>query len=190
MVKKIADTEILENLVKKALELGADHAAAIPVSKIETDAGFRSLCEQNTCGRYGKCWTCPPDVGDIDTLMKTIRTFDYAVVYQTIGMLEDSYDIEGMEEAARKHSLLTRRMAEEVGEDSFVRILHLGAGGCNICPVCARVENHPCRFPDMAISSLEAYGINVSRLAAACGMKYINGQNTVTYFGAVLCSPM
>ena len=34
------------------------------------------------------------------------------------------YDIEGMEEAARKHSLLTRRMAEEVGEDSFVRILH------------------------------------------------------------------
>nr|WP_305142352.1 DUF2284 domain-containing protein [uncultured Acetatifactor sp.] len=49
---------------------------------------------------------------------------------------------------------------------------------------------HPCRFPDMAISSLEAHGINVSRLAAECGMKYINGQNTVTYFGAVLCSPM
>ena len=71
-----------------------------------------------------------------------------------------------------------------------MRILHLGAGGCNICPVCARVENHPCRFPDMAISSLEAHGINVSRLAAECGMKYINGQNTVTYFGAVLCSPM
>lgn len=26
----------------------------------------------------------------------------------------------------------------------------------------------------------------VSELAASCGMKYINGQNTVTYFGAVL----
>lgn len=190
MVKKIADAEILDNLVKQALERGADNAAVIPVSKVETDAGFRSLCEQNTCGKYGKCWTCPPDAGDIDILMKTIRTFDYAVVYQTIGKLEDSYDIEGMEEAARKHSMLTRKMRESVSEDSFVRILHLGAGGCHICPVCARVDNHPCRFPEMAVSSLEAYGINVSKLAAACSMKYINGQNTVTYFVAVFCSLM
>jgi hypothetical protein len=36
------------------------------------------------------------------------------------------------------------------------------------------------------MASLEAYGFNVSRLAAAADMKYINGQNTVTYFGAVL----
>ncbi len=182
--------ENLDKLVKLALEQGADKAAAIPVSEIQTDAGFRALCEQNTCGKYGRCWTCPPDAGDIETLMKTIRTFDYAVVYQTIGMLEDSFDIEGMEAAAKKHSLLTQRMVESVNVDSFVRVLHLGAGGCHICPVCARVDNHPCRFPDKAISSLEAYGINVSKLAAASGMKYINGQNTVTYFGAVLCSLM
>ena len=128
--------------------------------------------------------------GDIETLMETIRTFDYAVVYQTIGMLEDSYDIEGMEAAAGKHNALIRKIVEAVSEDSFVRILHLGAGGCHICPVCARVDNHPCRFPHLAISSLEAYGINVSRLAAACGMKYINGQNTVTYFGGIFCSLM
>ena len=36
--------------------------------------------------------------------------------------------------------------------------------------------------------SLEAYGIHVSKLAETAGMKYINGQNTVTYFGAVLFS--
>jgi len=36
--------------------------------------------------------------------------------------------------------------------------------------------------------SLETYGINVSRLAPAVGMKYVNGVNTVTYFGAVLFS--
>ena len=28
--------------------------------------------------------------------------------------------------------------------------------------------------------------MNVSRLAELAGMKYINGQDTVTYFGAVL----
>jgi len=40
--------------------------------------------------------------------------------------------------------------------------------------------------PDRAMPSLEAYGINVSLLAKTSGMKYINGANTVTYFGAVL----
>lgn len=44
----------------------------------------------------------------------------------------------------------------------------------------------PCRFPDRAMASLEAYGVAVSELAEACGMKYINGQSTVTYFGAFL----
>ena len=45
----------------------------------------------------------------------------------------------------------------------------------------------PCRFPEKAIGSLEAYGVNVSLLAQTAGMRYINGQNTVTYFGAILC---
>ena len=46
--------------------------------------------------------------------------------------------------------------------------------------------NEPCRHPELAMPSLETYGINVSELAASSGMKYINGQNTVTYFGALL----
>ena len=55
-----------------------------------------------------------------------------------------------------------------------------------MCPVCAKREDKPCRFPGKALASLEAYCISVSDLAASCGMKYINGQNTVTYFGAVM----
>lgn len=189
-MKKIADAESFDSLVEQMMAQGADRAAAIPVSLVELDAGFRDLCASNACGAYGKCWMCPPDIGDIDTLMKTIRTFDYVLVYQTIGALEDSYDIEGMTEAAKKHSALSQRLDKLFTEDSFVRMLHLGAGGCHVCPVCARVDNHPCRFPDRARSSLEAYGVNVSKLAEASGMKYINGQNTVTYFGAVFCSVM
>lgn len=185
---KRANAALFDGLVERTLEQGAAKAAVIPVSRIELDAGFRSLCESNACGKYGKCWMCPPDVGDIHTLMETVCTFDYALVYQTIGTLEDSYDIEGMEEAAKKHSQVVWKVRELIAEDSFGRVLHLGAGGCHICPVCAREENTPCRYPDKAISSLEAHGINVSKLAEASGMKYINGQNTVTYFGAVLFS--
>ncbi len=36
------------------------------------------------------------------------------------------------------------------------------------------------------VTSLEAYDVNVSKLAKAAGMKYIYGQDPVTYFGAEL----
>ena len=180
--------EMSKQLTKQVLLQGADKAAVISVSKIELEADFRLLCEQNTCGKYGRCWMCPPDAGDIGELMEEIRTYDKALVYQTIGMLEDSYDIEGMALAAQKHNSLSQSLKSLFGRDSFAKVLHLGAGGCHLCQICARVDDLPCRHPENAISSLEAYGINVSKLAAACGMKYINGQNTVTYFGAVFYS--
>ena len=68
-------------------------------------------------------------------------------------------------------------------------MLHLGAGGCHLCEVCAKKTGEPCRHPDRAVASLEAYGVNVSALARLCGMKYINGENTVTYFGALFFCP-
>ena len=54
-----------------------------------------------------------------------------------------------------------------------------------MCEVCGKRTGEPCRFPQKAIGSLEAYGINVSLLAKESGMNYINGADTVTYFGAV-----
>ena len=41
---------------------------------------------------YGKCYMCPPDVGDIDVLVKEARTYKYALVYQTVSKLDDSFD--------------------------------------------------------------------------------------------------
>ena len=85
----------------------------------------------------------------------------------------------------RFSALLTDALRAEIRKEPFPKVLTLGAGGCRICPVCAMKTGEECRHPDRALASLEAYGVNVSKLAAASGMKYINGQNTVTYFGAV-----
>lgn len=177
--------ELFDRLVGKALIEGAYKAAVIDASKVELDMVFRALCESNACGMYGKCWMCPPDVGEIDELMARLRTFGRVLVYQTVGQLEDSYDIEGMGEAAKLHTALTLRLTDAITDLHLTEWLHLSKGGCQVCPVCAKVKGEPCRFPDRAIPSLEAYGVNVSKLAAAAGMKYVNGQNTVTYFGAI-----
>ena len=179
------ESECFRLLEAKALQLGALRARVIEVSAVETDASFRTLCESNACGLYGKCWACPPDIGQIHVLMASLRTYSHVLVYQTVGQLEDSYDFEGMTRAGQLHNVLAQSLRAVFAGAGIENVLHLGSGGCRVCPVCAKRTGEPCRHPDMAMSSLEAYGIHVSRLAQAADMKYINGSNTVTYFGAV-----
>lgn len=172
-------------LIDLALKHGADKAGVIEVAAIPFRREFRVACEQNTCGKFGTCWMCPPDVGDIDEMIEEAKAYRYAFVFQTVGRLEDSFDIEGMEAAAKRHNDITQALSSEV-EPLLDHPLKLGAGACHVCDRCARLDEVPCRFPEKAIASLESYGIAVSELAPLCGMKYINGPNTVTYFGGFL----
>lgn len=179
---------LYETIADLPLRYGAFKAAVIKADKVETDPAFRAMCQANACGMFGKCYMCPPDVGEIDKLMAEVKNYEYALVYQTVSALEDSYDYEGMTEAKRKSYPLAQNLRKAFSELGISHALHLGAGACGTCERCAKATGEPCRAPTLALPSLEAYGINVSRLAATAGMKYINGQNTVTYFGAVLFS--
>ncbi len=171
---------------KRAVEMGAYRAAVISLESFTFDPAFRDMCRANLCGNYGRCWTCPPDAGDIGELIAQAKAYRWGLVYQTVDKLEDSYDFEGMMAAAGRHNELAGRIENWAAGLGLSRFLQLGAGGCRLCGTCARLTDEPCRHPDRALKSLEAYGVNVSKLAEACGMKYINGQDTVTYFGAVL----
>ena len=64
--------------------------------------------------------------------------------------------------------------------------LHLSCGGCHLCERCAKRDDQPCRHPNKALSSMEGYGFDVYRTTSSTALKYINGANTVTYFGIVL----
>lgn len=176
---------MIEKLKEKAIELGAFKTGVVEASEIRTDAYFRKMCADNVCGNYGRSYMCPPDIGPIDELMAKVKTFDKVLVYQTVGELEDSYDFEGMMEAGERHNKLAQKLWDLTDEMGCKEVLHLGAGGCKICSVCGKKTGDPCRYPARAMGSLEAYGINVSELASLAGMRYINGKDTVTYFGAV-----
>jgi len=185
---KDTNEKLFGMLIKCACEAGAYKASVITTDLISADRSFRDMCAQNRCGMYGRCYMCPPDVGDIDQLMGRIRDYSFALVYQTVTELEDSYDFEGMVAAREKLPHITLSIKETFERLDISSSLHLSAGGCGVCGSagCAKLTNEPCRHPDKALPSLEAYGINVSKLASSSGMKYVNGQNTVTYFGASL----
>ncbi len=174
-----------ERYARRIEQMGASRAAYLPAGEIPFDASFRDACEQNACGYYNRCWTCPPDCGDVDELIARVRSFSHAVVYQTVWPLEDSFDIDGMHDAATAHNRLTMRVQEK-WRGLEARSMVLGAGACGVCGVCTKPAGEPCRFPERAILSLEACGVDVSTLAARSDLKYINGANTVTYFGILL----
>ena len=180
------ENKLFELLVAEVMERGAYKANVIDVKDIKLDRAFREMCVANACGRYGKCYMCPPDVGEIEVLMAQVGEYDHALVYQTVTGLEDSFDFEGMIDAKKRTYPLAQSLRKVFADQNLTKLLHLGAGGCGVCEKCAKVTGEPCRFPEKALPSLEAYGVNVSELAKAAGMKYINGQDTVTYFGAVL----
>lgn len=71
-----------EELAQEIQTLGAFRTGTAAVKDITFDRGFRALCEQNACGNYGKSWMCPPDAGDIDTLIARAKSYEIAVVYQ------------------------------------------------------------------------------------------------------------
>ena len=78
-------------LAEQVRGLGAYKAGVVDLQDVRFDRAFRAMCETNACGNYGKCWMCPPDAGDIDALMNEAQSYQKALVYQTVGTLEDSF---------------------------------------------------------------------------------------------------
>ena len=187
-----------EKLIQLVADAGASATAFIKTEDIVLSEEFRAICEKNSCGKFGSCYMCPPYTGDIVTRMQEIRSYPGGILYQTVGTLEDSFDFEGMMAAARRHAELSReigrrldnlrRAASDAGEPDPLpaRMLHLSNGGCDLCETCGAVDGTPCRFPELALPSVESYGMDVYRTSKAAGLRYNNGPNTVTYFGLLL----
>lgn len=175
-----------EEILKRVLECGASGAAVVDVNDVIVNEDFRRICENNGCGGYNHCYMCPPDIGEIHALMAKVKAFRQAVLYQSIAQIEDPFDFEGMMEAGHNHALLSQRIGKAVEPMLPASYLHLSSGGCHLCEKCAKLDGVPCRHPAEALPGMEGYGIDVYQTVAPTKMKYINGQNTVTYFGIVL----
>ena len=174
----------MDTLFQKIKELGVSHLAVLPTKNIRFEPSLITLCKANSCGNYGKNWTCPPLAGHTEALIAKAKSFSSALIFQKIYPLEDSFDIEGMAAGSADFQHVIQK-ALDIANTLPCPHLVLGAGGCRRCKTCAAINGLPCRFPDRQVASLESYSIQVSSLAEACGMQYINGPNTVTYFGGI-----
>ena len=118
----------------------------------------------------------------MEMLKAKCQAYSNAVVFTTCHPLEDSFDLEGMEQGRIEHEKITDEVVA-LFQGKEIRVL--SAEGCQLCEKCTYPEQ-PCRFPEQARSSVEANGISVVELAQHCNIHYKNGENTVTYFSLIL----
>lgn len=176
---------MLKKWVDRALALGATGAVWVPTQAVEIREEFRKLCEQNACRNYDTNWMCPPAVGSMDACKQRLERYEEGLVVQRICQLQDWMDIEGMEQGAALHQALLDALRQEMEQEG--EVLALSSGGCKRCETCAYLQDRqPCRQPQRAMSSLEAYGMDVTRLIEQAGLPYGWSSNTVYYTGMVL----
>ena len=167
-----------------ALQSGLYQAEYLPVHELVFYPEIRSICEGNTCRSYGTSWACPPAVGTIDECRERVLQYDRMLLFSKKYELEDSYDFPGM-----KAGLLDFKDAVDVFDRNIRGLLQdyllLSNEGCGRCTSCT-YPHAPCRFPELLHHSIEGYGFVVGELAKKANIRYNNGANTVTFFGALL----
>jgi predicted metal-binding protein len=151
------------------------------------DQAVKNLCEQNTCGHYGKNHMCPPAVKGIHEWQKEISQYKKGILVTKAYPLKKKFDMEAIFGGLLDFQRSLGRIKENLeNRHPDQRYLFLGAGACTLCKECTYEKNEPCRFPEKSFPSLEACGIDVMSLSKSAGVKYNNGENTVTYIGAIL----
>ena len=173
----------MDNWLTLALECGFTRADFIDIETLRPVKAVRDMCAADTCGAYGKNWTCPPHCGTLEECAQKLRGYGHGLLVQTVRQLEKRIDTRGYAAAEEKHRESLRKLYRLLRRE-YPDALCLGAGGCRVCAVCAYPES--CRFPEEAMSSMEGYGLFVTGVCWENDIPYYHGEKTIAYFACLL----
>ena len=173
----------MEELLEQAKALGFDAVAVLDPSALQARQDVREMCRWDQCRIYGKNWGCPPHCGTLEDCQKKMHAYAHGILVQTVGYQTKTIDSRCYRETERRHLRQFYALAEAV-KQRYPDALCLGAGGCRVCGTCAYPE--PCRFPEKAVSSMEAYGLFVTQVCRDAGVPYHYGDRTIAYTACIL----
>lgn len=168
---------------QKAASLGFSKAVPLDVNTLVPRQDVRDMCAADKCGAYGKNWTCPPYCGTLAECCAKIQRYSRGVLLQTVGITEKTIDTKAYLRTEAIHLEQFHALCGQLRK-VYPEALCLGSGGCRICSKCAFPES--CRFPEKACSSMEGYGLFVTRVCQDNGLAYHYGERTVTYTACIL----
>lgn len=173
-----------EDLAALAEGSGFSAWARLEIATIQLKPEVRDMCAANSCGMYGKRWSCPPGCGTLEECAARLKRYKSGILVQTCGEIEDGFDFEAMMEIEQRHkSNFTNMYA--VLRNRTDRVLAIGAGCCTACASCT-YPDEPCRFPEKSVASMEAYGMLVLEVCKANGLQYYYGSDKMAYTSCFL----
>ncbi len=173
-----------EQWLSLAKEGGFESAAPLDAAALDFMPEVRDMCSADRCHQYNKNWACPPACGTVDECAERAASFKEGLIVQTVGDVEDSFDFENMMAIAETHKDRFLALRDKLREN-YPDLLAMGAGGCSICSTCTYPDK-PCRFPDKAIPSMEAYGLLVNAVCTRSGLAYNYGTGKLAYTSCYL----
>lgn len=183
MIRKPIQENTMDKWIAIAKESGFTEAGVLDPKTLKAERWVRETCASDKCHAYGHNWTCPPECGTLEECMHRMEKYTNGILLQTVGTLARRIDAKAYTRTEQEH---LEHFAAFIGKikAEYPDALCLGAGGCRICGVCAYPE--PCRFPEKACSSMEAYGLFVTRVCKENKLRYHYGNMTITYTACVL----
>lgn len=177
-----------ESVMEAARACGFETVGSTAARNLRVLPAVRAMCNADKCRMYGKTWACPPGCGSIEDYQKLIDASDTCVVVQSVGQLEDDFDIETMMETEHVHKQRFTQLVDAVrglAGDLSIDPTFLSAGACTVCKECT-YPDAPCRFPNKRLTSMEAAGLVVSDVCASASIPYNHGKGTIAYTSCVL----
>ncbi len=144
----------LETLVEKAATLGAAEAMLMETDQIVFDSRSHLKCRFG-CGRWGKYWTCPPNMHITqENFMEAFSRYTTAIIFKT----SDPKKGQEVSLAIEKEAMLSNGCM-------FAFAMAL----CVQCEECAFPD--PCLYPHMARPAMDAYGVDIGKTVEPLGFK-------------------
>lgn len=171
-------------LIREALSEGFSNAGQLNIEALIFMPEVREMCSVDRCNMYGRNWRCPPACGSIEDAAYEASKYSFGLLVQTTGQMEDDFDYEAISETGKKHNVGFESLVEKLRK-RYAKVLPMGAGTCSICEKCT-YPDAPCRFPNRAISSMEAYGLWVSKVCELSNIPYYYGKRTLTFTSCYL----
>ena len=143
----------MKKYVELAKKMGFSNATFMKVSDLVVVPEYRKYCEENLCGCYGVLEACPPKSGSVEEMVKTMESYESALILQTVVALADMNDNGEQKRAKKQHNVLTEQLMEHMHRDGIEDILMMGAG------------------PWKTSSCMSAYCVDAQKMADDVGMK-------------------
>ncbi len=169
---------------REAFLAGFQDAGVVKTDALRFHEEVRVTCEGNRCRSYGGSWACPPAVGSLAQCRERALGFEKLQLISKAYPLGDSLDFSAVGSAMRDFKSCALELGRRL-RPRLEKLLILSNESCFRCGQCTWPEA-PCRFPEELQPAIEGFGFLVSELALQAGIPYMNGKNTVTFFGAVL----